>query len=317
MAGLTPSRDSGMPAGRSKASELRQQLRRPKVLASLAVAVLGVVGWQALRPKPQPKPPAPLVQQVTALGRLTPEGGFVTLSVPAGISGGNEVVQQWLAQEGATISKGELLARLSSYSQLQAGVEQAKAKLSSTKALLPFLKISQTRGKTLYGDGAISEEELAKTTASIITKKAEISGAEAALQEAERQLTSAEIRSPLNGRLIRIYSWPGMKETSKGLAVVGRTDRMQVWAQVFQTDVARLRLGQRGVIKAETGGFSGERQARLRSIIGEVSDRDLFATDSNNDVNARVVLVKLDIDSIDQSGLDNLAGLNVTVRFDP
>ena len=309
MAGLHPKHPSGMSAV--------DRLRHPRVLMAVAVVAAGLVGWQTFKPKPKPKPPAPLIQQVTALGRLTPYGGFVTLSVPSGISGGNEVVDQWFVDEGAELSKGELMARLSSYPQLEAAVKQAQAKLNSTKALLPYLKVSQSRGKQLYADGAISEEELARTTASIITKEADIGGARAALDETQRQLQSAEIRSPLNGRLIRIYSWPGMKETTNGLAVIGRTGRMQVWAQVFQTDVARLRIGQGASIKAETGGFAGERQARLSSIIGKVSDRDLFATDSNNDVNARVVLVKLDLDPEEQRGLANLAGLNVTVRFNP
>jgi len=308
MAGTHPKSPPGMTAvGR---------LRRPRVLIAAALVAAGLVGWQTFKPKPKAKPPAPLIQQVTALGRLTPYGGFVTLSVPAGISGGSEVVDAWLVEEGAEVRKGELLARLSSYPQLEAGVEQAQAKLNSTKALLPYLKVSQSRGKQLYSDGAISEEELARTTASIITKEADIGGASAALDESKRQLRSAEIRSPLDGRLIRIYSWPGMKESSNGLAVIGRTGRMQVWAQVFQTEVARLRIGQGATIKAETGGFAGERRARLSSIIGKVSDRDLFATDSNNDVNARVVLVKLDLDAEQQRGLANLAGLNVTVRFD-
>ncbi len=69
-----------------------------------------------------------------------------------------------------------------------------------------------------------------------------------------------------------------MKETDDGLALIGRAERMQAWAQVFQTDVNRLRLGQRAEVRAETGGFKGVIPARLVSIIRQVSARDLFAT---------------------------------------
>ena len=100
--------------------------------------------------------------------------------------------------------------------------------------------MSQSRGQQLFKDGAISEEELAKTTASILEKRADIQAAEADLSQARSQLKTAEVRSPLNGRLIRIYSFPGMKATDEGIAVVGRTGKMQVWAQVFQTDVNKL-----------------------------------------------------------------------------
>jgi HlyD family secretion protein len=92
---------------------------------------------------------------------------------------------------------------------------------------------------------------------------------------------------------------------------------MQVWAQVFQTDVSRLAIGQRATITAESGGFKGKLQGKLKSIIGIVSERDLFSIAGNNDVNARVVLVKLDLDPADITQVTRLSGLNVTVRFDP
>lgn len=283
-------------------------------------ALLGgaaVVGWTVTRPKPAPPPKAPLVQQITALGRLTPDGGLVKLSVPAGTVGGSEVVEQWFVQEGAPIRRGQLLARLSSYGQLQASLSQARSNLESTQALLPFLEISKKRGEVLFRDGAISEEEFAKTGATIITKRADIDGARAEVSRAQRQLQAAEIRSPLDGNLIRIFSWPGMKETDQGLALIGRTDQMQVWAQVFQSDVPRLRIGQGATVTPESGGFTGTLRAKLASIIGVVSARDLFATNANNDVNARVVLVKLNLEPADRERVARLSGLNVTVRFDP
>jgi HlyD family secretion protein len=285
----------------------------------LVAALLGgtaLLGWKLTRPKPVPPAKAPLVQQVTALGRLTPQGGLVTLAVPAGTAGGSEVVERWFVDEGASIQKGQLLARLSSYGQLQASLNQAESNLASTRALLPFLEISKNRGQVLYRDGAISEEELAKTSASIITKRADINAAQAEVSRSRKQLLAAEIRSPLDGNLIRIYSWPGMKETEQGLALVGRTGEMQVWAQVFQSDIPKLRLGQGASVTPESGGFRGQLRANLASIIGVVSARDLFATNANNDVNARVVLVKLNLSPADRERVTRLSGLNVTVRFD-
>lgn len=289
---------------------------KPIALAAL-VAGLGVLGLTALKPKPAPEVQRPLKREVTALGRLMPDGGLVPLSPPSGTAGGNEVVERWFVGEGDPIRKGQTLARLSSYDELAAAVTRAQSKLSATSALLPFLEISQTRGKELFAGGAISEEELAKTTASILEKRADIQAASADLSQARSQLRSAEITSPLDGRLIRIYSWPGMKSTDEGLALIGRTETMQVWAQVFQTDINRLRIGQGATIQAETGGFQGNLRAKLSAIIGKVSDRDLFAIASNNDVNARVVLVKLDLEPARQTELERLSGLNVTVRFDP
>lgn len=291
---------------------------RPKLRKTATFALLlglGISAWGVFRPKPEPKVVQPLTRQVTALGRLTPEGGLIPLAIPSG-SSGSEVVEQWFAKEGEAIREGQVLARLSNFPELSSSVNQAESKLKSTRALLPFLEVSQSRGRELFKGGAISEEELAKTTAKIIEKRADIQAAKAELTKAQSQLNTGQVRSPINGRLIRIYSFPGMKATDEGIALIGKTDKMQVWAQVFQTDVNKLKPGQGASITAETGGFKGTLKANLNSVIGQVSDRDLFSISSNNDVNARVVLVKLDLQNSSQFDITKLSGLNVTVRFD-
>jgi len=281
-----------------------------------AVTAAGFLGWNVLTPKPKPPAQVSVARRVTALGRLTPEGGLVSLSVPAGTSGGNEVVDQWFVGEGESIRKGQLLARLSSFNQLQSALAQAEASLTASRSLLPFLKISESKSQELIEEGAISEEELGKATAALLSRQADIQGGQAAVTRAKQQLEAAEIRSPIDGTLIQILSWPGMKETTDGLATIGRTDRMEVWAQVFQSDVGRLQIGQKASIKAESGGFTGSLGARLNSIVGKVSERDLFATNGNNNVNARVVLVKLSIDPSEREKVERLSGLNVNVVFD-
>lgn len=289
--------------------------KRRRLLLIVTLGGLLVAGWVVLRPKPAPKPQAPLRQDVTALGRLTPDGGLVNLSIPAGSVGGSEVVGRWFVGEGDPIRKGQVLARLSSWDQLEASVREARADLRATQVLLPSLEFSQKRARELFRDGGISEQELGEVQSNVISKRADIDSSQAALERAQTQLAAAEVLSPLDGNLIRIYSWPGMKETDEGLALIGRADRMQVWAQVFQTDVNRLRIGQPAVVTAESGGFKGSINARLASIISQVSERDLFAITGNNDVNARVVLVKLDLDPADRRRVERLSGLNVIVRF--
>jgi len=194
----------------------------------------------------------------------------------------------------------------------------------------------------LFKAGAISEEELGKADAALAQGQANIQAlkgtlydnltvrpvdrevaladvavAKANLAQARSLLRNAEIRSPLDGRLLRIYSWPGMKETDQGLAQAGQIGAMQVWAQVFQSDIPQVRRDQPVEIWPESGGFSGKLEGRVREITGVVSDRDLFSVNSNNNVNARVVLVKIDLTPADSSRLAKLSGLNVNVRFLP
>jgi len=340
--------------------------RQRAVTVSL-LAVLGLAGWQLNR-RPPPPPPPLAPRAVTALGRLTPKGGVVSLSTASGSSGGSEVVKQWLVHEGADVQKGQLLGTLSSWAQLKENVRQAEAQVALSEAklaqvdagarrgerakaeadlkaeqvVIPYLKISQQKSVELYKEGAISEEELGKANAALAkgrasiqalkgtlydnltvrpvdrsVAKADLDVARANLAQARSQLRNAEIRSPLDGRLLRIYSWPGMKESDQGLAQLGRVGAMQVWAQVFQSDVLQVRRGQTVDVWAESGGFNGRLQGTVQEITGEVSSRDLFSVNSNNNVNARVVLVKINLSPADSQRLARLSGLNVNVRFHP
>jgi len=292
------------------------QFRRPWLI-SVIVLVGAYATWQRVKPKPTPPDKGTIVRGISALGRLTPEGGLITLSVPGGPGGiSNDVVENWFVGEGAPIREGQILAQMRSYRQLKSLLTQAELNLASSKILLPFLEIGQTRGAALFQEGAISEQDLGKSVAAVETRKATIEGAEAGVQIAKRQLEAAQIKSPIDGSLIRIFSQPGMKETSDGLALIGKTNAMEVWAQVYQADVGQLRLGQAAIIRAESGGFTGTLRGKLKTIVANVSSRDLFATNNNNNVNARVVLTKLSLDAADIAKVKRLSGLNVVVTFE-
>lgn len=296
---------------------LKGPARRSGPLAALVI-ILGTGGWLLLKPRPPVVNPKPIAHQVTALGRLTPEGGLVTLSVPAGTGvGSNDVVERWFVKEGENIRAGEVLVQMRSYKQLKAELAQTEASLEETKRNLPFLESEQKRALQLLREGAISEQAASRAVTDTDTRLANIKAAKAAAERAKIQLNDTRITSPLNGTLIRIYSWPGMRETNDGLALIGRTNQMQAWAQVFQSDIRKLRIGQPATISPESGGFQGTLRGKLQAIVSNVSERDLFAVNSNNDVNARVILVKLSIDEADIKKVKRLSGLNVIVRFEP
>ncbi|KEF42482.1 MAG: DevB secretion protein [Cyanobium sp. CACIAM 14] len=273
---------------------------------------------------------------------LVPEGAIIRRGQLLGI------LSSWASlREGVLQAETQLALSEAKLAQVDAGTRQgarlkAEADLRAEQVLIPYLRISREKSVELFKAGAISEEELGKADAALARSKAnvlalkgtledsltvrpvdrevalaELSVSRATLAQARSQLRNAEIRSPLDGRLLRIYSWPGMKETDQGLAQIGQVGAMQVWAQVFQSDVPRIRRGQPVEVWAESGGFSGRLKGTVQEITGEVSARDLFSVNSNNNVNARVVLVKIDLSPGDSSRLARLSGLNVNVRFLP
>ena len=97
------------------------------VIGLVAVTAFGAT--QCTQKKEETKQVAPLERRITALGRLTPRGGNIKLAVPAGVSGGNQIVTKWMVEEGETISEGQTLAYLSSYQELSTAIESAEENL--------------------------------------------------------------------------------------------------------------------------------------------------------------------------------------------
>ena len=265
-----------------------------------------------------PSPSAVEVEtrKVSALARLIPKGDLVKLSIPASTTiTGNEVVEHWFVEEGSFIRKGDKLLQLSSKDELTANLLQAQADLKESELYLPFLIQEKNRAVELTKSGAFPKEDADRAISNVNVRIGMINAAKAAVHKAKTSLEQSVIRSPLTGKLIQIYSWPGMRETDNGLALIGRTNEMEAWAQVFQADLPLLRIGQHALIQPEDQGFQGEIKGIVKSIIGEISQKDLFAINANNDVNARVALVKVSINDKDSTKLQNLSGLNVIVRF--
>ena len=135
---------------------LKSPPRQSWAIAGIAI-VIGAGSWLLFKPKPPAVKPEPITHQVTALGRLTPEGGLVSLSVPAGSgAASNDVVEGWFVKEGDNIRAGEVLVQMKSFQQLKADLTQAEASLEETKRNLPFLEAEQKRALNLLRAGAVT-----------------------------------------------------------------------------------------------------------------------------------------------------------------
>jgi|UPI000476C397 HlyD family secretion protein len=78
--------------------------------------------------------------------------------------------------------------------------------------------------------------------------QAEVDSAIAAFKKAKADLALAYVRSPITGQTLKIYARPGEIVGNRGIAAIGQTDQMFVAAQVYETDIDRVRVGQRATI---------------------------------------------------------------------
>jgi HlyD family secretion protein len=98
---------------------------------------------------------------------------------------------------------------------------------------------------------------------------------------------------------------------------LGNTDQMEAVAEVYESDINRVRVGQPATLISENGGLTTTLKARVVRITPQVRQRQVVSTNPTGDADARVVEVRLALDPSDLTKVRQLAGLKVIVRFLP
>ena len=233
---------------------------------------------------------------ITALGRLEPEGGVVR---PAGSSDVAVVIAELMVEEGQVVEVGQLVARLDSYPRQRAYAARARAELENAE-----LELART--KHLAAGRAASQ--VAREEAEIALKVAR-----ANLEGAQAELALAEVRAPTSGRVLRIHAHAGERVGPEGLLELGRTDNMMAVAEVYETDIGRVRVGQSAEITSPA--LAGPLHGRVERIGLMVAKNDVLGTDPVAKTDARVVEVEIRLET--GQAVEDLTYLQVTVEITP
>jgi HlyD family secretion protein len=140
--------------------------------------------------------------------------------------------------------------------------------------------------------------------------QAEVDSAIAAFKKAKADLALAYVRSPITGQTLKIYARPGEIVGNRGIAAIGQTDQMFVAAQVYETDIDRVRVGQRATITSSA--FANELK-EVTKIGSQIQKNSILDTNPSADMDVRVVEVKIRLDPDDSLRVANLTNLQVEV----
>lgn len=143
--------------------------------------------------------------------------------------------------------------------------------------------------------------------------QAEIEQAIANVAKAQADLDLAYIRSPISGQILKIYTRPGETIGNKGIVALGQTTQMNVVAEVYESDVSKLRMGQQATITSNA--FSGKLYGTVDQIGLQVNTQDVLSTEPAANVDARVVEVKIRLNPTDSQRVAALTNLQVKVAI--
>jgi len=150
----------------------------------------------------------------------------------------------------------------------------------------------------------------------VVTARSELRKAEASRERAQQEWAYATVRAPQEGRILKIFAWPGDKVGDNGLLEMADTSNMVVTAEVYQSDMDKLEIGQGATITAD--GFQGSARATLYKVLPQVQKQSTFAGTPGENMDQRVYEVKLRLHPTakEKPRLRFASNLQVNVVFD-
>ena len=314
------------------------------LLALVMLAGLGSRLWQQRQQKQvEARKAVPLLpRQVSALGRIEPLGGISQVSVPSSLS--NDRVREILVKEGQEVRKGQPLAVLESIDTLESSVRKSEAEIrvaesklaaqdsviARYKADLGQASAEARRAEQLFAAGATSANRVEKLQADESSAKAQVAEAiatkatlvedlrssRASLDKDKTERAKATVLAPFSGTVFKVHARPGDKVGEDGLLEMGDSSRMGVIAEVYQSDRPMIALGQKASLSAD--GFKGRKvEGQVVEIAREVSRQTVFSGQAGENLDRRVLEVKIGLTPQESALASHLNYLQVNVLFAP
>ncbi|CCH99305.1 ABC exporter membrane fusion protein [Microcystis aeruginosa] len=143
----------------------------------------------------------------------------------------------------------------------------------------------------------------------------EVMTAKANVERAQAELELSYVRAPHAGIILKINTFPGELVKNEGILELGNIQKMYVTAEVYETDISRVKLGQSVTIKTDK--MLGDLEGTVEEIGWKVGRQDVLGTDPVVDTDARVVEVKVSLDHRSSAKVNRLTNLKVNVIIHP
>ncbi|MBD2300795.1 ABC exporter membrane fusion protein [Nostoc sp. FACHB-87] len=209
-------------------------------------------------------------------------------------------------------------------------VETSKQQLDEAKAVLG--RINSTASRQLAeakvslarinatGNKQVTEAKATLTSIAEVrpvdvqAARMEVENAIAALKRAQTDLQAAYIRAPMTGQILKIHTRVGEKMSENGIADLAQTEQMIAVAEVYQTDIGKVKLGQTATITSPA--FNGELRGEVFYVGLQVNRQNVFSNEPGENLDSRVVEVKIRLNPEDSKKVAGLTNLQVQTAIE-
>lgn len=269
------------------------------LLGAVFLLPLGTVAAGPLRAEEADAGAVASAGGISARGRIEPKDGVRKVVGPSQMAIFSNVLLELRVNEGDRVTAGQVIAALDTYPSKKA--EVARLRAERLDAEREFRRIERLHTNKVVSQ---SEYDRAETTRTIT---------QAMLERADADLELALVRAPITGQVLKIYTYPGERVEMQGIAEIGQTDAMYVIAEVYESDISKVRVGARAV--ATTPSLKGDLLGTVEEVGWKVGKMDVLDTDPAAKTDARVVEVKIRLD--DSERVARLTNMQVEVKIAP
>ncbi|MCM0589091.1 MAG: ABC exporter membrane fusion protein [Gloeotrichia echinulata IR180] len=215
----------------------------------------------------------------------------------------NERYQQLYKQGGISASIAD--SKALQLKTVQQQLTEAKATLTRTQnTLQDQIKEANARLKSISEVRPV-DVELAQT---------QVKSATTAVKQAKADQDLTYIKSPIDGTILKIHAKSGEIIATSGFAEIGNISQMYVIAEVYQTDIEKVRPGQKATITSPA--FSGKLKGTVSEVGWQIDKQSIFSINPGSDTDRKIVQVKISIDNpADSSRVSRLTNLQVDVAI--
>lgn len=259
-------------------------------------------------------------EAVAALGRLEPEHGVMRITAPVSPEATTGMVLgELLVDPGDVVAAGDLIAVTETAPLLQALLEEARAdhRRSERRAAAAtggadaecvraevFRREAERRARLLSQslssveetERAIGEADFREAACRAARLDAEATAAEvevaaARVKRAEAAFDRSQVRAPVDGMILEVNARPGEFVGRDGIVELGRVQRMYAIAEVYETDIGRVRVGQTATVRSAV--LERPLAGVVEHIRLQVRKQDQLGTDPAARKDARIVEVEI------------------------
>ena len=231
-------------------------------------------------------------------------------------------VKAQLRQARLTYDRNQTLQKqgavsMQAFNQAEEQFEMMRATLTERNAQL------NNTTQTLKQEIKQEQENLARLQeirpVDVKVAEIELEKAIVAVKQVKADLDDTQVKVPIAGQILRINTRVGEQvNTQQGIVELGRTDKMYAIAEVYETDISKVRIGQSAIISSEYGGFDGKLKGTVEHLGLQIGAKQLSedSQDPTQDENSRIVEVKIRINPEDSQKVAGLTNMKVRVEID-